>query len=196
MTLYKYLPVLFVLLILVGCATTTSNDAATPTPEASSLPAPDGFSWHIASNGVGAFLKPDGWFVKEESQEETNALFITKENIDTDGVFLTGMSINQINNLSTVSKLAPSQYAAFLISKVAKGKEVLKSGVVEGNPLDMHVVRILSDNAGVPTVIHYLSFGLDSKDQMYVINFESPESEWEANYQEASVMLNIFLIDN
>jgi len=32
-------------------------------------PPPKGFTWLVAKNKVGTFLKPDGWFVKEEGEK-------------------------------------------------------------------------------------------------------------------------------
>ena len=41
-----------------------------------------------------AFLKPSGWFYREETQPGTLAVFITKEDISKVGEFQTGMSLN------------------------------------------------------------------------------------------------------
>jgi hypothetical protein len=65
--------------------------------KADEIPAPPvGFTWFVSANKVGTFLKPDGWFVKEEGAKSDKALFITKENIGENKRFSTGLSVNMI----------------------------------------------------------------------------------------------------
>ena len=177
------------LLFLAGCKTspTQETDTGLPSP-------PSGFSWHESINGAGSFLKPDGWFVKEESKGSTNAVFISKESIENNGRFLTGMSVNQLNYWSKSKKTKPSKYAEVFATKIATTGKVLKRTVVKGNQDNMYVVRVLGDNKGTPTITHHLAIGMDSKDQVYLISYESPESEWKANYNYAREMLNFFFL--
>src|SRR5437588_4330869 len=57
-------------------------------------PAPEGFTWQEIPELKAAFLKPNGWFFKREEQKGTLAYFITKEDIDKNGQFQTGLTIN------------------------------------------------------------------------------------------------------
>ena len=57
-------------------------------------PPPPGFTWQEIPELKAAFLKPNGWFFKKEVQNGTFAYFITKENIDTNGEFQTGLTVN------------------------------------------------------------------------------------------------------
>ena len=56
--------------------------------------APEGFTWQEIPEQKAAFLKPDGWFFKRESDKGTFAYFITKEDIARTGQFDTGLTIN------------------------------------------------------------------------------------------------------
>lgn len=62
---------------------------------AADLPAaPAGFTWQEIPELKAALLKPNGWFFKREKQKDTLAYFITKEDIDKNGQFQTGLSVN------------------------------------------------------------------------------------------------------
>lgn len=57
-------------------------------------PPPPGFTWQEIPELKAAFLKPNGWFFNREEQKGTLAYFITKENIETNGQFQTGLTVN------------------------------------------------------------------------------------------------------
>ena len=57
-------------------------------------PLAPGFTWQEIPELKAAFLKPNGWFFKREEQKGTLAYFITKENIDKNGQFQTGLTVN------------------------------------------------------------------------------------------------------
>ena len=155
---------------------------------------PEGFTWYEAKNGAGTFLKPDNWYVKEEIRDGTNALFISREDINGEGRFSVGFSVNYLPSFSTKNiPMKPSQYAKQFVQKIIDKNEVLKAGVVKGGPSDMNIVRTLSDNSGIKTIVHHISIGMDDKDAVYFISFEAPESEWEKLYPIAGTMLNYFL---
>ncbi len=180
--LNKYAALLFLVLF-----SALVNSANTP-------PSPSGFTWYSAQNGVGTFLKPDGWYIHEEGNENTNALFISRENIKENGKFIIGFSVNQISSYSKNSKLKASQYAKVFIQKIIDKHEVIKSGVIKGGPTDMNVARVKSENSGVKTIVHHIAIGMDDRDELYLISFEAPESEWQAYYEKAGLMLNYIIL--
>ena len=173
------------LLLLVPPTTALSID----TP-----PAPAGFSWYTAKNGVGTFLKPDGWFALEETKGNTNAVFISRENIKELGKFVVGFSVNHITSYSNSSSIKASEYAKVFMQKIIDKHEVISSGVVKSGPNDMNVARVKGDNAGVMTITHHISVGMDGRDELYLISFEAPESEWETYYKTAGQILNYIIL--
>ncbi|MBV1775570.1 hypothetical protein KSF73_07550 [Burkholderiaceae bacterium DAT-1] len=150
--------------------------------------------WYESSNGVGSFFRPREWFVKEEVKGNTSAIFITKENIDISGRFLTGMSINKVFDFYRKNNKKPSEFAKLILGKMSNSGVILKNGVISGNSLDMNVLRIRKDEGGEGVIIHYLSIGDDSKDLFYLISFESPAEVWEDNFKFGSFMLNCFAL--
>ena len=106
-------------------------------------PAPTGYEWHVSTNGVGRFLKPNGWFVKEEVIKNTNALFITKHDFTASGRFDIGLTVNQINDFSKKNSIAPSVYALNFIDTLRTKKEMLNS-MTKCNTRDERLPLVLS----------------------------------------------------
>ena len=156
--------------------------------------APGGFSWYEAENGVGTFLRPDGWHAKEESRNGTNALFISREYLGNNGRLLVGLSVNQFTEFSRRSSARPSAYAQSFIQGIMQNKETIRAGKVEGNKDTMHVARVAGMNGTVRTIIHYIAVGMDDEDEVFLLWFEAPESEWEQSYGFARSMLNYFIL--
>ena len=177
-------------LILLGCQNAKiKNTSSEPS-------APSGFNWYKSNQGIGSFLKPDGWYIKEEKNGNTNALFISKEKIGTVGSFKTGLSVNQINSWSSSQTIKPSNYAKSYAAKISTTGKILKKGTIKGNFPDMHVVRVIGNNKGVSTIVHHIIIGMDTKDQVYIISFESPEASWEKEMKHGGPMLNYFILGN
>ena len=169
--------------------------ASPPTGKPIALPPPpSGFVWHTAQNGAGSFLRPDDWFVKEEVSNETSAVFITRERIEAGGRFTVGLTVNRLAQFSKHSSVKPSVYAQQYVQALRSHPEVLKGGVVKGNASDMHVARIRGTNNGVSTIVHHIAIGIDSKDAVFIILFEAPETEWEQSFASGKPMLNSFIL--
>jgi len=160
---------------------------------AAPAPAPAGFQWY-AAKGIGSFLRPYGWFVREERKGDTNVLFITRESIDeaSGGRFSVGLAVNRVSRFSLTSTLAPSAYAKRYVAQLGQRYEVLKSGLYKGPRADMNIVRLRIDRAGTPTVQHLIAAGFDREDAYFVLWFEAPQAEWESLYDVARPMLNQF----
>jgi hypothetical protein len=157
-------------------------------------PPPPGFQWYDTKNGVGAFLRPDGWFVKEESREGTNALFISREDIDSADRFVVGLTVNEFTHMSARGGAKPSAFARSYASELVRKMEVLKSGVVEGKASDMHIVRVKGTNDGISTIAHHIAIGNDALDSAYIIIFEAPANEWDEAMEKGGPMLNFFFL--
>src|SRR6266850_7673678 len=82
-------------------------------------PPPSGFSWQQFPPIKSALLKPDGWYFKQSKKGQTDAFFITKEDIDKAGAFKTGLTLNCIRDVLKKSGKSPSVYAASLADAAA-----------------------------------------------------------------------------
>ena len=186
---YFFMVLILALTSLVGCRPSTPKQKTEPLPEP-----PAGFTWMTSKNGVGSFLKPNGWYEKEDSQRGTNVLYISKEKIKKNNPLEIGLTITQINGWSKQLGTKPSQYAQSYAASLAAVGELLKQGVMKGGTSDMHVVRVKSSNKGVSTIAHHIVIGLDAVDKVYLLSFESPANQWEKESQQGREMLNNFLL--
>lgn len=186
MKFLKAMVLMCMVTVLAACQTAPGkHDGSKPD-------APSGMSWYKANNGVGEFLRPNGWYIKEQSQNFTNSLFISKENIDTNGRFLTGLTVNRYGDWSVSSKKTPSESAKEMAGKFASTGNVLLNRVMAGNGYVMYAVRVASDNNGVKTTAHYLVAGMDQQNVLYMMVAESPTAEWEANVKYLGPMMDVF----
>ena len=156
--------------------------------------APPGFAWYKAKNGVGTFLRPDGWHVREDTKNGTKAVFISREDIAKTGRFSVGLSVNRITAFSRRSNASPNFYAKAFIARMVRTYETLKAGEVRGNQDIMYVARIVGMNGNVRTIVHHIAVGRDDEDDVFLISFETPEDEWKPLYGIAGSMLNYFIL--
>ena len=151
--------------------------------------APAGYSWQEFKPGRIALLKPDGWHVKTESRNGTQALFITQEPIGPGGKFLTGLSLNYVTGIRGKAKVSSTEYARNFLAVAAERHPVLDSfakPLAEGiNGLGMRLR--LAD--AKPAIVHYFLLADDNADSLHLLFFEAPEAEWETAWKHGQVML-------
>jgi hypothetical protein len=155
---------------------------------------PPGFTWQESKIDVGAFLRPDGWFLKEEVKGDTRALFITREDIERSGSFATGFSVNKVPNFFQKTKTSPSAYARAIAARLRTSGKVLRESVVAGEFPEMNIVRVKFIKDGISVIVHYITIGDDKKDVFYLISFEAPERDWEEQIKIGTPMLNFFAL--
>ena len=156
--------------------------------------APAGFTWYEATNGVGTFLRPDGWFIKEETKNGTKALFITREKMAQSKRFSVGLSVNKITGFSRRYNAPASTYAKAHIARIKRRYETITSGEVKGNKYTMFVARISGMNGNVRTIVHHIAVGMDDEDEVFLIWFEAPADEWNLLKGVGRPILNYFLL--
>lgn len=152
---------------------------------------PEGYSWYESEECHVAVPVPQGWHVKTTANGDTKAVFITKENIDEAGQFLTGYSLNCTAAFSKKNKTRPSLYATAFIEQVTKSKKevVLEPWGKELAP-KMYGAGIRYRDKGAPDLlVHYYLLADDAEDSLRFMIFEAPESEWEAAWKHGELML-------
>jgi len=87
---------------------------------------PSDFDWAWCAEVNVGLLKPKLWHFKKTVEGKAKAYFVTKENIDKNGAFQTGLTLNVLGDTRKKSGTLPSAYAANFIETAAKTKEVLK----------------------------------------------------------------------
>lgn len=144
-------------------------------------PPPSGYSWFSPRDAGAAVLKPDGWFTKAESKEDTHSLFISKEDIAAAGEFQTGLSLNLIHDVKRKTGLPPSKYAYAFLSKALEGNEELTSFGGPSNGMMSFGLRL--KNSRLDRIIHYYLVANDAGDTLHILMFEAPIAEWESAWR-------------
>lgn len=160
--------------------------------------APSGFSWKRLPEIKAAFLMPDGWHFKHEHENSTDAFFITLEDIDKQGSFLTGLSVNAIPNVSKKTKLWVKEYALRLHSQIKQDTtiKVIDEWQNPQGPFMVYGMRsekVVNDK--MTMVMYQLIVANEKTDRLYVIAFESMKDIWEAAWRLGDVMMTKFVLD-
>ena len=159
---------------------------------------PSGYSWARCDEINGAFLRPEGWHFKKQRENDIWGYFITKENIDIEGKFSTGLTVNVIPNIPQKTGYSPSQYAEAYIKEGSSKKEVIRNLWSNSNgPFKSFGVALRNPASKTGAYItHHLAIGNDTTGTLFIIIFEGPEDTWESAWKIGEPMLKQFLIDS
>ena len=153
--------------------------------------APPGFTWQEVPDLKAAFLKPSGWFYREETQPGTLAVFITKEDISKVGEFQTGMSLNvfQLRKDRAVDR------GQDLVGNIAKAKHAEMWTQKFGSFVEFGCQVTDADAAGT-IVMHVLTVANPKTNTLYYFTFESPESSWEDAWKTGKQIMDMLALDD
>jgi len=153
------------------------------------MEAPKGYSWAKCPEIKGGFLKPDGWHFKKQKRGETHGFFITKENIDEESAFTTGLTVNVIPDIPKKKAMTPLAFANQLRAAAKKLAPLDSTWEREMGP------RTQADPAGAFTT-HNLYIANEKTGTLYMVIFEAPEADWKATWKTAEPMLKFLYIDD
>jgi hypothetical protein len=164
-------------------------------------PPPGGYTWAVFEETKSAFLKPDGWYVKETKQGSTLGYFITKEDIDQEGRFITGLTVFVMPDIARKQGMSADQYALTFIKTAAESKErkeVVKAPWArEMGPFKAYGVVLLNRDAEQGDfVTHNLMIGNEETGTVYMIIYEGPAASWDAAWKIGEQMLQCFMIES
>jgi hypothetical protein len=172
-------------LLLLGLVPSAAVAIDVPTP-------PVGYSWKHIIEIDSAFLVPISWHFKETEVKQTLAYFITRENIDTKGSFTTGLTINVLRK---GEEFDPVGYAGAFVLNLVKENEVLEEPFeAGGGKLKGYGCRVRVASENGPLVMHYLAIGNENTGTLFLMYFESPESQWEQAWAIAEPILTLFVL--
>jgi hypothetical protein len=164
--------------------------AARPVSPGELPTAPHGFSWVDFKEGKTSFLKPIGWYEKREIRDNVAALFITKENIETNGKFETGLTLNYFEHAHRSVNAVPSEFAQKFVALMA-AKHTLSASFKSAIGPDITGFGFrFRDDIAPPKIVHYFIVADDPADTIRIIFFEAPASEWDSAWVVGKQMLN------
>lgn len=151
---------------------------------------PVGFTWQEIPELKAAILKPEGWFYKREEQKGTLAYFITKENIDKNGRFQTGLTVNVFH----LKKDSAVERAKGIIQQLATTKNVKAFGQDAGTFRKFACLAKDTDSSGT-TVMYTLAVANPKTNTLYLLIFESPEQEWDAAWKLGKQIVDVLPLE-
>ena len=163
------------------------------------LPSPPlGFEWVEASEIKGAFLKPKNWHFKKHKQGETQGYFLTKENINKKGFFITGASINVIPNIPLKTNMSPTKYAKAFVKQASLSRQIIKKAWFHKmGPFNSYgVVLKNSDQKKGDYNTHNLAISNDTTGTVYIVIYEAPSYNWNESWKVGEVILGKLYIDS
>ncbi|HEV7519803.1 MAG TPA: hypothetical protein VGP89_01795 [Candidatus Angelobacter sp.] len=152
---------------------------------------PAGFTWQQIPELKAALLKPNGWFYKREEQKGTLAYFITKENIDKNGRFQTGLTVNvfHLKQNSAVDRGKDT------IQQLAATKHVKAWAQDAGAFREFGCLAKDTDSSGT-VVMHTLAVANPKTNTLYLLIFESPEPDWDAAWKLGKQIVDMLALDD
>ena len=163
-----------------------------PTLFAIDLPkAPVGFTWQEVPELKAAFLKPNGWFFKQESSKGTLAYFITQEDLAKNGEVATGLTINVFH----LKKDSAVEHGKAMIDQMAAQHKV-KTWSREAGPFQEFGCELKDTDASGTIVMHALTVANPKTNTLYLFIFESPATSWGAAWKLGQQIMDALAIDD
>jgi len=144
-------------------------------------------------------LIPDGWFYKEQEGQGTKAFFVTKESIELEGKFKTGLTSNMITNIGAKTGIAPSDYAASLFAslKNTTSYQDIKSTAPTADIKQLSgYFRTKNPSSSIVTVQYLSTLANNKTGTLYIIQFETREADWDRTLPIAKVLVNNLVADD
>jgi hypothetical protein len=137
-----------------------------------------------------AVLVPDEWHFKREAHPNTFAYFASREDIDRDGEFLLGLTVNVMPRVE--GRDAPA-YAKDFISRYSKGGKLLESWDASMGPFVGSGCRVQIDQS----IMHTLMIANPKTNTLYLFIFEAPVAEWQEAWERyGETLIRFMLLDD
>jgi len=174
------------LLLALFVALFTRSLHATDLPKA-----PSGFTWQEVPELKAAFLKPNGWFFKQENNKGTMAYFITQEDLAKNGEFATGLTINvfHLKGSSAVER------GKALIDQMASQHHVKTQARAFG-PFQEFGCELKDTDATGTIEMQALTVANPKTNTLYLFIFESPLTSWDAAWKLGQQIMDMLAIDD
>ncbi len=157
---------------------------------------PNGFEWVECKEIKGAFLKPKNWYFKKVIKENSKGYFISKENIDKEGMFETGLTINVIQNLHKKLGVSPTKYAIHFMEAAASANKLKDKWENKMGPFNSIGFRYDKKQENRVFTFHNFLVANDKTGTLYFFIFEAPSKSWDKAWELGHIMLKKLMIDD
>lgn len=193
-TALKIVQVLAAVSVLVGAFLIPRDSVASmdlPTP-------PGGYTWEACPEINGALLRPDGWHFRKQINGDNRAYYISKEDIESEGEFTTGLTMVSLVNYGNAYGVSAVEFAKDYVKNAAKVSHIRKAPWTNRmGPFVAHGVIVTTpDLMKGDFVSHHLVIANEETSTVYIVIFESPVDDWAAMKVLSEPMLKYLYIDS
>jgi hypothetical protein len=152
--------------------------------------APEGFTWQEIPELKTAFLKPTNWFFKSEELHGHPAYYISKENLDNNREFQTGLTV-----FVYYKKKSAIEYAQKEADKVAS-KSHGEKWAKEVGPFKEFGCQIKQPFNDGTAVARFMWIVNPKTSTLYFLTFEAPDSDWDAAWKTGATIVDNLVLDD
>ena len=184
----KYLPILFLLTLPAAAQRyNTRLDA---------LPA--GFDWQALPLHKAAIPLPSGWHFQPETTAGATTYTLTPDELPESGEYATGLSLQVVRKARARLRHPAPEYADLLMLRAGHGpgQQVLEQSAATEGAFRKHVLRYReAPPTGEVRLVYQLALANAKTDTLYLLTFESPETDWPQAWALGQVMVRALTLD-
>ena len=140
---------------------------------------------------------PEAWHFKKEVTDQARAFFMTKEDIDESGHFLTGLTLNLVLSAQERTGKSAVEYAEQFVALACTEGTKLDAWQRRVGVLRSFACTVARVEGERSIVVHHLAIGNERTDTLFIVLFESPVESWQVEWEAVgSKMLAFFAIDD
>ncbi|HQO58012.1 MAG TPA: hypothetical protein PLT76_04765 [Candidatus Omnitrophota bacterium] len=162
-------------------------------------PPPDGLEWFKMEEIKAAFLAPKGWHVKHQDLGDKKIWAVSKENVDEQGGFQTGLTFISFQNVATQpqGRVLPSQFAKAMADETQSRYKLERREHGPKGPFWGCLYQYVEDSPGrEPVRIFHSLVANDRTGTLYQIIFEAPVAAWEAEWPVGDLITKNIVLDD
>src|SRR5579872_2736414 len=172
------------LLFLIALTAIVHGDEKLPEP-------PKGFTWKKIDEIKASVLMPDGWHYRLDKQGKTIGAFVTREKIEDGKAFKTGLSVNVLRDQKDPT---PEKLAKTLVENLGKMGKIEDAFKVSVGKFRGSGGRLTVPERNV--TMQFLLLANPATNTLYIIQFESPEKEWQEAWKVGKVIMDRLALDD
>lgn len=156
---------------------------------------PKGFSW-TKSHALEAYVPcPEGWFFREVDHNGSKSAYFTREDYASTDEFLTGFVVNVVRGIGG----DVSTWCNAFVNACLEGIEPLERIQDDNSNYFTYGVEKINPPGGyrtLPSRIRIVGVGNKHTNALYLVQFESPASLWEADWKIGDQIYQMFKIND
>lgn len=159
---------------------------------------PEGYSWETFFDNRMLIAVPNGWHTKQAKKGQEEAVFISKEDIDSNGQFFTGLSVFLTPDADIVKNMSIEKYIELYyatkpqyVDKVLQGNDKISYQGLGG----ISIASLHKDAQGDFITYEIMVFNKSTANLVRLL-FEAPEETWSEVWGMGATILDSIVFDS